>query len=89
MCLIMLILWRVATSESMTPRTCFQPLQHRLLSVLLLVILLPFLLQIYNTLFYHPCYPILLSLRRTSAPIQLIIILGVLGTQETSCILIT
>ena len=31
---------------------------------------------------------ILLSLRRTSAPIQLTIVLGVLGTQETSCILI-
>ena len=31
---------------------------------------------------------ILLSLRRTSAPIQLAIVLGVLGTQETSCILI-
>ena len=31
---------------------------------------------------------ILLSLRRTSAPIQLTIVLGGLGTQETSCILI-
>ena len=31
---------------------------------------------------------ILPSLRRTSAPIQLTIVLGVLGTQETSCILI-
>ena len=31
---------------------------------------------------------ILSSLRRTSAPIQLEIVLGVLGTQETSCILI-
>ena len=31
---------------------------------------------------------ILLSLRRTSAPIQLTIVLCVLGTQETSCILI-
>ena len=30
---------------------------------------------------------ILPSLRRTSAPIQLTIVLGVLGTQETSCIL--
>src|SRR3954470_2102165 len=29
-----------------------------------------------------------LSLRRTSAPIHLISVLGVLGTQETSCILI-
>ena len=31
---------------------------------------------------------ILLSLRRTSAPIHLTSVLGVLGTQETSCILI-
>jgi hypothetical protein len=31
---------------------------------------------------------ILLSLHRTSAPIHLISVLGVLGTQETSCILI-
>src|SRR4051794_35162955 len=31
---------------------------------------------------------ILLSLRRTSAPIHLTSVLGVLGTQETSCIVI-
>src|ERR1041385_2700012 len=31
---------------------------------------------------------ILPSLRRTSAPIQLLVVLGVLGTQQTSCILI-
>src|SRR5215216_3127782 len=31
---------------------------------------------------------ILLSLRRTSAPIHLTSVLGVLGTQDTSCILI-
>ena len=40
-----------------------------------------------------PCFTIhitciLPSLHRTSAPIQLTIVLGVLGTQETSCILI-
>src|SRR5664279_4748198 len=57
MCLIMLLLLRVVTSESMNPRPCFQALKHHLLSVLLLVTLLPFLLQIYKTLFYHPYYP--------------------------------
>src|SRR5664279_3125823 len=57
MCLIMLMLLRVATSESMIPRPCFQVLKHHLLSVLLLVTYLPFLLQIYITLFYHPYYP--------------------------------
>src|SRR5215213_2443368 len=35
---------------------------------------------------YTTC--VLLSLRRTSAPIHLTSVLGVLGTQETSCILI-
>jgi hypothetical protein len=107
-CLIMLMLLRVATSESMIPRPCFQPLKHRLLSVLLLVTLLPFLFQITKTTFYHHCWggvsctctpstklfsgivisTILISLRRPSAPPQLTIVLGVLGTQETSCILI-
>ena len=88
MCLIMLILLRVATSESMIPRPCFQPLLHRLHSVLLLVTLLPFLLQIYETLFYYPYYPYFTISSPTSAPIQLIIVLGVLWTQETSSILI-
>src|SRR3954454_9493475 len=32
---------------------------------------------------------VLLSLRRTSAPIHLTSVLGVLGTQETSCVLIS
>ena len=38
------------------------------------------------TTIYTTC--VLLSLRRTSAPIHLTSVLGVLGTQETSCILI-
>src|SRR3954452_16355572 len=38
------------------------------------------------TILHTTC--VLLSLRRTSAPIHLTSILGVLGTQETSCILI-
>src|SRR5664279_2597283 len=108
MCLIMLMLLRVSTSESMIPRPCFQPLLQRLLSVLLLVTFLLFLFQITKTTFYHHCWGgvsstctpstklfsgtvisrILSSLRRTSAPIQLTIVLCVLGTQETSCILI-
>src|SRR4051795_8076964 len=43
-----------------------------------------FLIQF--TIIHTTC--ILLSLRRTSAPIHLTSVLGVLGTQETSCILI-
>ena len=38
--------------------------------------------------FGTPITHILSSLHRTSAPIQLAIVLGVLGTQDTSCILI-
>ena len=53
----MLILLRVTASESMIPRPCFQPLLHRLLSFLLHVTSLPFLLQIYYTLFFRPYYP--------------------------------
>ena len=43
--LIVLMLLRVATSESMIPMPYFPPLLYRLLSILLLVCLLPLLLQ--------------------------------------------
>src|SRR6188472_4278939 len=43
-------------------------------------------LQLPPVIIYITC--ILISLRRTSAPIHLTSVLGVLGTQETSCILI-
>ena len=49
---------------------------------------MPFLLQITNSPFTIHITCILPSVRRTSAPTQLTIVLGVLGTQETSCILI-
>src|SRR3954468_18412987 len=48
----------------------------------------------YQALFWNHCLIIIyttcisLYLRRTSAPIHLTSVLGVLGTQETSCILI-
>ena len=84
---IMLALLRDCTSESMNPRPCFQALQYRLCSVLSLATLLFlnfFRLQkpictIHTTL-VSP------SLRRTSAPMQFTIVLGVLGTQEIYCI---
>ena len=81
-------LLRVSTSEIMIPRPCFQALKHRLLSVLMHVCLLPLLQQIDTTTCYYLYHLHLLSLRRTSAPIHLTSVLGVLGTQETSCILI-
>src|SRR3954463_8319016 len=48
----------------------------------------PFYLRLLLPLIYIHTTCILLSLRRTSAPIHLTSVLGVLGTQETCCILI-
>ena len=83
---IILALLRDCTSESTYPRPHFQALQYRFCSVLSIATLLflLFLLQkpistIYITLLSS-------SLRRSSAPIQLAIVLVVLGTQEISCI---
>ena len=70
----------------MNPRPCFLALQYRLRALLPLVTLLFLYFQITNT---HITIHIALvspSLRRTSAPIQFTIVLGVLGTQEISCI---
>src|SRR3954452_3935054 len=82
---IMLILLGV---ESMKPRPCF----HHCNTICAHVYyLLPCCNFYYR--FILPCFAthitrILPSLRRTSAPIQFAIVLGLLGTQETSCILI-
>ena len=70
----------------MDPRPHFQALQYRLCSLLLLATLLflLFLLQKpISTIITTLLSP---SLRRTSAPIQIPFVLGVLGTQEISCI---
>src|SRR4051795_6683403 len=48
----------------------------------------PFYLRLLLPLIFIHTTCILLSLRQTSAPIHLKSVLGVLGTQETSCILI-
>src|SRR3954463_10576049 len=84
----MLMLLGVTTSESMKPRPCFSPFQYRLCSLLPLATLLHFLFRFILPCFSTPIIHILPSLRRTSAPIQLLVVLGVLGTQETSCFLI-
>src|ERR1041385_6976391 len=84
----MLMLLRVATSESMKPRPCF----HHCYTVCAHF----YCMFAFCTFYYRfilPCFAthithILSSLRRTSAPIPLLLVLGVLGTQETSCILI-
>ena len=71
----------------MNPRPCFLALQYRLRSLLSLVTLLFLYFQIKPISTIHIA---LVSpyLRRTSAPIQFIIVLGVLGTQETLCYLV-
>ena len=72
----------------MDHRPHFQAMQYRFCSLLLLVTLvfLLFLLQksidTIITTFVSP------SLRRTSAPIQITIVFGVLGAQETLCYLV-
>src|SRR3954465_13279234 len=48
----------------------------------------PFYLRLLLPLIFIHTTCVLLYLRRTSAPIHLTSVLGVLGTQETSCILI-
>ena len=82
----MLALLRDCTSESMHPRPHFLLLQNCLCSVLsftTLLFLLFALQKLISTIHTTLLSP---SLRRTSAPIQFAIVLGVLGTQEISCI---
>ena len=89
MCLIMLMMLRVVTSESVKPRPCFQALNHRCNHSCHLFACFHFYYRITNSPFTIHITCIWPSLHRTSAPIQLTIVLSVLGTQETSCILIT
>src|ERR1041385_1909535 len=84
----MLMLLGVDTSESMKPRPCF----HHCNTVCAhFCRLQPCCFYLFR--FTLPCFAthithILPSFSRTSAPIQFAIVLGVLGTQETSIILI-
>ena len=70
----------------MDPRPCFQGLQYRFCVYLLFATLLFLFIQIIkknSTINITLLSP---SLHRTSAPIQFAFVLGVLGTQEISCI---
>ena len=84
-----IIVERTCTSESMNPRPCFEALQYRFRSHLLLATLLFFyifrLQKPISTIHIALVSP---SFRRTSTPIQFTIVLGVLGTQETLCYLV-
>src|SRR6187401_560854 len=84
----MLMLLGVATSESMKPRPCFHHCNTLCAHIYHLFACCTFYYRFILLCFATPIIHILPSLRRTSAPIQLLVVLGVLGTQETSCILI-
>jgi hypothetical protein len=82
------IVGSVSTSESMIPRPCFQALHtvYLLFCYLFACCHFYFILHLPLIIIHTTC--ISLSLRRTSAPIHLTSVLGVLGTQETFCIVI-
>jgi hypothetical protein len=78
----------VSTSENMIPRPCFQALHTVSFQFCYMFACTDtyFRLQLLLIIITTTC--ISLSLRRTSAPIHLTTVLGVLGTQETFCIII-
>src|ERR1041385_5104396 len=84
----MLMLLRVATSEIMKPGPCFHHCYTVCTHFFYMFACCTFYYRFILLYFATPITHILPSLRRTSAPIQLLVVLGVLGTQETSCILI-
>ena len=83
---IMLMLLRVATSEIMKPMTCFHHCNTVCAHVYYLFACCNFYYRFILLCSTTSITRILPFLRRTSAPIQLTIVLGVLGTQEISCI---
>jgi hypothetical protein len=84
----MLYLLGVSTSKSMIPRPCFQALNTIYIQFCYMFAHsdIYFILHLLLIIITTTC--ISLSLRRTSAPIHLTSVLGVLGTQETFCIVI-
>jgi hypothetical protein len=86
---IMLPLLRVTTSESMIPRTCFQALNTIYIQFCYMFARSDIYFRLHLLLIIITTTCISLSLCRTSVPIHLTSVLGVLGTQETFCIVIT
>jgi hypothetical protein len=82
------ILLRVTTSESMIPRPCFQALNTIYIQFCYIFARSDIYFRLYLLLIIITTTCISLSLCRTSAPIHLTSVLGVLGTQETFCIVI-
>jgi hypothetical protein len=79
----------VSTSESMIPRPCFQALHTVFFQFCYMFACSNIYFRLHLLLIIITTTCISLSLRRTSAPIHLTSVLGVLGTQETFCIVIT
>jgi hypothetical protein len=78
----------VSTSESMIPRPCFQALNIVYIQFCYIFAHNNIYFRLHLLLIIITTTCISLSLRRTSAPIHLTSVLGVLGTQETLCIVI-
>jgi hypothetical protein len=73
----------VSTSESMIPRPCLQALHTVSFQFCYMFACSDIYFRLYLLLIIITTTYISLSLRRTSAPIHLTSVLGVLGTQET------
>src|ERR1044072_2484093 len=84
----MLMLLGVVTSESMKPRPCFHLCYTACAHFCHMFACCTFYYRFILPCFATPITHILPSLCRTSASIQLLVVLGMLGTQETSCFLI-
>jgi hypothetical protein len=82
------ILLRVTTSESMIPRPYFQALNTVYIQFCYMFAHNDIYFRLHLLLIIITTICISLSLRRTSAPIHLTSVLGVLGTKETFCIVI-
>jgi hypothetical protein len=82
------ILLRVTTSESMIPRHCFQALNTVYIQFCYMFARSDIYFRLHLQLIIINTTCISPSLHRTSAPIHLTSVLGVLGTQETLCIVI-
>jgi hypothetical protein len=78
----------VSTSESMIPRPYFQALHTVYLLFCYMFACSDIYFRLHLLLIIITTACISLSLHRTSAPIHLTSVLGVLGTQETFCIII-
>ena len=83
-----IIVERTCTSENMNPRPCFEALHYRFCSLLLLAPCCFYIFRLQKPISTIHIALVSPSLRRTSAPIQFTIVLGVLRTQETLCYLV-